>query len=258
MIAYSANFWLATLVVGWAVASSNLDSQARAAQDQQTQAPRLGLDELAAYRQALQGKPAATLANDLELPVAATALMLEQNAPRYQGRRVVVEGRVARAFHQPALGDFPALVELWLTDPKGHLCCVVCPDSQTASTASPAAPVGETVRFTGTFLRKVGYPSERGERHAPLIVGPGPTERLEPAADWSDRRAQSPPPSAWTPLGWLIALPAAGVIVLWGWWSRSVAKPRKARIDDDSHGDPPIQFIEPQSQTEDSPPGPGQ
>jgi hypothetical protein len=88
---------------------------------------------------------------------------------------VQVTGRIARSFHQSAIGGFPALMEAWLSTPAGDLLCVVFP-------AEAGPKVGESVNFTGTFLKSIRYAGGDQARLAPLIVGNRPPEpvRAEP------------------------------------------------------------------------------
>jgi hypothetical protein len=91
------------------------------------------------------------------------------NAPdHYRGGRVEVVGRVARRFRQPAVGEFPALAEVWIVDDPGNPTCLVFPAGDDAATAP-----GRNVRFTGTFLRLIRYDAQDSARLAPLIVGAG-------------------------------------------------------------------------------------
>lgn len=100
----------------------------------------------------------------------ATFRGLWERPEAFQGRAVRVEGRLARLFRQPALGRFPALAEGWITSPHGEPTCVVFPTGDGRAVPS----TGQSVRFAGTFLRKVTYPGGDGPRVAPLVVGPAP------------------------------------------------------------------------------------
>ena len=84
----------------------------------------LTLSDLAAYRAALEGK-----AEPTGPAVAVTFRELWDHPERYQGRRVRVEGRVARRFRQGAFGTFPPLVEAWAVSPAGDPFCLVFPAS---------------------------------------------------------------------------------------------------------------------------------
>ncbi len=84
------------------------------------------------------------------------------------GRAVRVSGVARRVFRQPAVGEFPALVELWLTDAAGNPIGVLFPDRHGEEWA------GRQVAFSGRVLRLVDYRDATGVRRAPLIVGPMP------------------------------------------------------------------------------------
>jgi hypothetical protein len=99
----------------------------------------------------------------------------------HRGRRVRVSGRFARQFQQPASGRFPALTELWLSTPAGNLFCVVFPSGE-----GEVRPTGATLRFEGTFLRRIRYAGGDVARLAPLIVGAGPPRVVE------EREAEAP------------------------------------------------------------------
>ena len=90
----------------------------------------------------------------------------------FRGRRVTVQGRVARIFRQGPVGSFPPLAEVWITSPAGDPFCVVFPAARSiddmrrlaviepmdrsqaprdADRADVMPELGRTVRFTGTF-----------------------------------------------------------------------------------------------------------
>jgi hypothetical protein len=119
--------------------------------------------DLAAYRAALEAKPGDT-------PVAVGFHQLWDHPEAYQGRRVQVTGRVVRRFRQGAVGTFPPLTEVWVVTPAGDPLCLIFPEPASSS----SQPLGSTVRFTGTFLRRIRYLGGDAARLAPLIVGPGP------------------------------------------------------------------------------------
>ena len=125
----------------------------------------LSLDDLPPYRAALE-------ATATEQAVAAGFGDLWKDPGAYRGRRIQVSGRVERRFRQPALGTFPPLVELWIVaEGRGHNpICLVFPE---VAGTQPPVP-GNLVRFTGTFLKLLSYPSGDGARIAPLIVGGNP------------------------------------------------------------------------------------
>jgi hypothetical protein len=119
----------------------------------------LSLADLPAYRQAL-------------LPILPThapdrntsfAEIWPDPAP-FRGRVVRVEGVVVRRFEQPAVGQFPALTEVWIEDGDKNSICATYP------TVQPPLRMGDRVRFTGTFLKMLSYRADV-DRLAPLIVG---------------------------------------------------------------------------------------
>jgi hypothetical protein len=158
----------------------------------------LSLTDLAAYRAALEAKPA-------EAPVAVGFRQLWEHPETYEGRRVEVTGRVVRRFRQGAFGTFPPLVEVWVVNRAGDPFCLVFPDRD--GTDKP--PLGTTVRFVGTFLRRIRYQGGDTARLAPLIVGPGPPVVAAPAAVTSPNRKGD---ESW--IDWTVGLVAALVVAL--------------------------------------------
>ena len=124
--------------------------------------PPVSIADLAGYRVALAAPAAPRDATP------ATFRDLWEHPEGHQGRLVRVEGRLARLFRQPAVGQFPALAEGWITSPLGEPICAVFP------TGAAVPATGAQVRFTGTFLRKITYAGGDAARVAPLIVGPQP------------------------------------------------------------------------------------
>ena len=193
-------------------ASANDDGEAPAHQ--------LSLADLAAYRDALLGKPAGKAATDAR-PVEVKFKDLWTHPDAYRGRRVSIRGRVVRTFRQGPVGTFPALVEVWITSRAGDPFCGVFPQrdkldrGQTGSTSLDAAPPekpsgektvpeipapGQTVEFTGTFLKIVRYAgadatrwrrssSATSNRCPSLPNGPRPTQ----IAPSPRRRGQAKP-----------------------------------------------------------------
>ena len=132
----------------------------------------LSLADLEAYRQALGGKtdPTAPLVRFRDLWDRPEA---------YVGRPVRVEGRVARLFRQSRIGEFPPLTEALITSKAGDPFCLVFPMAE----GLPAPKVGSSVRFGGTFLKRLRYQSGDVARIAPLIVGPeAPSAVVYPGA----------------------------------------------------------------------------
>ena len=162
----------------------------------------LGLADYAAYRAALEpprseGEPARS----------ATFRDLWDRPGEFQGRRVAVEGRVERVFHQGAVGQFPALAEVWIANTATDPLCVAFAESGESRAPKP----GDTIRFEGTFLRKIRYQGGDVDRLAPLIVGPAPPRVNQPAP------APTPAPQAasGSPFeGVLLLIVGAGVLLM--------------------------------------------
>jgi hypothetical protein len=160
----------------------------------------LSLADLAGYRAALSGKPTANDARASDPPAQVKFKDLWNRPDVFRGRRITIQGRVARIFRQGPVGSFPALAEVWITSPVGDPFCVVFPQPgstdqnhsetttglQTVAGGKALAPeekhgdagqaitmpeLGRTVRFTGTFLKMVSYAGGDGARLAPLVVG---------------------------------------------------------------------------------------
>ena len=135
---------------------------------------RLALGDLAAYRDALE----------IKMPDSVPAVTFRDlwaHPDRYQGRPVRVEARVVRRFRRESVGRLPPLAEVWAVEPSGDPLCLVFPDAD----GSASLAVGRTIRFAGTYLKRVRYRGGDADRLAPLIVGPSPPT---PLAD-SDRRS---------------------------------------------------------------------
>ncbi len=129
----------------------------------------LALGDLAAYHAAITGKI------DSASTRPATFRELWDHPATYQGHPVRVAGRLARLFRQPGVGQFPPLVEAWVTSPLGEPTCIVFPTRP----REPAPSLGDQVEFTGTFLRQITYQGGDTKRVAPLIVGPAVPDVLE-------------------------------------------------------------------------------
>ena len=120
----------------------------------------------------------------------------------FQGRRVRVEGRAVVIFHRKAVGQFPALAEIWIYNEASDPFCLVCPEVVGKPTPKP----GAMIEFEGTFLRKVRYQGGDVDRLAPLIVGPEVPQ--------IHRQAAEAPKSVGSPFsGWFIVV-IGGVVVL--------------------------------------------
>jgi hypothetical protein len=145
----------------------------------------LGLADLEAYRLAL--------ATSQDVPAPAVRFRDLWDRPQdYAGRAVTVEGRVARLFRQPKVGKFPPLVEAWVVSEAGDPFCLVFPQAQGQS------EIGASVRFSGTFLKRIAYQGGDVARLAPLIVGPVAPSNLDlsPGAERT----------SWSSADWTMAL----------------------------------------------------
>jgi hypothetical protein len=230
----------------------------------------LGLADMAAYRAALSGEAATRTHSEQPVP-AVTFRELWDHPETWSGRRVRVRAKVSRIFRQDAVGGFPALAEAWLSTPAGDLFCTVFP---TASVPD----LGQTVDFTGTYLRTIRYAGGDQPRLAPWIVGDRPpvrvavareenksasaTASIQPidAVNEPESKVVSPrtqqlgqPFQSWSPAGWMlgIALGLAGAGVLaWQHIRRPLAGKllgRRRKDDCLALSDPPLEFIETES-----------
>ena len=141
---------LAALIGGLLIASTRADD------------PPISVADLADYRTAIDAKL------DPSAISTVTFADLWDHPEAHQGHQVQVEGRLARLFRQPGVGQFPPLAEAWITSPRGEPICVVFP----TKAGSDAPRTGDQVRFAGTFLRRIAYQGGDTKRLAPLIVGP--------------------------------------------------------------------------------------
>lgn len=171
-----------------------LASNARAAD----QGP-LGIADLAAYQAALSGR-----SEHGETPVAVTFDALWKTPEKYQGHRVEIAGTIVRRFRQGAYGVFPPLEEVWVASPSGNPLCLVCP-----SGAPAPCRLGDTVRFTGTYLKRVQYQGGDVPRLAPLIVGEGPPVVLKAAPVSSNQAA-----GGLSVVDWTVGLVVTALVVL--------------------------------------------
>lgn len=259
-------------------------------QDQEQDQNRLGLADLAAYRAALAGRATGDRARSSDPPVQVGFRELWNSPEVYRGRRVTVRGRVERTFRQGAVGSFPPLVEGWVFTSSGDPLCVVYPRSGEGETDREAGAgtkaargaahalddraAGQSVEFTGTFLKMVRYAAGDGDRLAPLIVGDHPPALVATAASAEDRSAraagrdnvlravggelagQNGARLGWSRSSWILGLTMAAVAVaiiaaqhLRGAGLRDRAA-AKARGGARATPDLPLEFIEP-------PDGPG-
>ena len=160
----------------------------------------LGLADLPAYRNALEAGP-----EDSAEPV--TFRDLWDDPDRFEGQRVRVVGRVVRRFHQPAVGTYPALAEVWARDDQGNLLCLVHPEGEDRADSAP----GRTIRFEGTYLKRLRYPGGDADRLAPLIVGhrpPAPTTPASPVAEPGRAASRA------SEVDWTFGLLMAGAVVV--------------------------------------------
>jgi hypothetical protein len=243
----------------------------------------LSLADLGGYRAALSGKPTADDARPSDPPVQVKFKDLWNRPDVFRGRRITIQGRVARIFRQGPVGSFPPLAEVWITSPAGDPFCVVFPQpgsSDDAATGLQGAAsgtalaleekhgdaervaaipeLGRTVRFTGTFLKMVSYAGGDGARLAPLVVGDRlpTTVARKPAAGDSSSEEASPDATggnrhSGTVLGpayWALGLAvlALGAVILARWHLRMPGRLSVGRRTfSPSIADPPLEFIRP-------------
>ena len=269
-------------VAAWLLASGGfaLADEPEAGRDDQ-----LSLADLVGYRAALSGKATADHARSGDPPSRVGFRDLWDRTDLYRGRRVTVRGRVARTFRQGAIGSFPPLLQSWIFSSAGDPFCVVSPlsvekselgsESLTASviesergTENHQGPTkipgpGQTVRFTGTFLKMVRYAAGDGDRLAPLIVGDRLPESApaDPNVSAESRTAKGGKrpddwggsvvgrwgwsSSSWG-LGLMVALVAAGLLARQHLRNDPIRR-RSAvrdRVRDSMAVDPPLEFID--------------
>jgi hypothetical protein len=220
-------------------------------------ASRLSLSDLAAYRAALAGRATVDDARGVEPPRIVSFRQLWDASDDWRGRRVQVTGRVARLFHQQAVGSFPPLAEAWLSTPAGDLLCVVFP-------AERGPEIGETVHFTGTFLKSIRYPAGDQPRLAPLIVGDRPPQPVTASTPVNSSGSEplaalapSPPFAPRHALVWALAsiaaLAAAGLLAWYHLRTTVVIGPRPKKRPGDASStlsDPRLEFIGPEHEDE--------
>ena len=201
----------------------------------------------------------------------------------FRGRRVTVQGRVERIFRQGPVGSFPALAEVWITSPAGDpFLRGRSPGERhrhfTGKRSRPGRPghitelvpeLGQTVRFTGTFLKMVRYAAGDGARLAPLVVGdqpPVPAQKAAkpngagfPRTDYGVSRGGHPDNrggrwptslSNWV-LGLILMALAAGALA----WQHLRAPSRRTGISNEGRStaaadlDHSLEFIEPRDES---------
>jgi hypothetical protein len=239
----------------------------------------LTLADLAAYRIALSGKPTADDAGVLDPPAEVSFHDLWNRSDAYRGRRVTIQGRVERTFRQGPVGSFPALAEVWIVSPAGNPFCLVLPQERVTdmeavkesglegNVHSPMNPeLGQTIRFTGTFLKMVQFAAADVARLAPLVVGKQfsvQAQRPIKATSATFRHANnddSHPASqfkSWrpSPADWVftvIVLSLAAGALAW----RHLRAPARMGVAGNPRGrtdsagpDPPLEFIDPGEET---------
>ncbi|MFO0955873.1 MAG: hypothetical protein U0800_00205 [Isosphaeraceae bacterium] len=126
----------------------------------------------------------------------------------YKGRRIRVEGTVARRFRQASVGMFPPLTELWVVSASRDPFCLVFPTPDDADEAR-ATEVGASIRFDGLFLKPIRYPAGDEPRVAPLIVG-----SRSPVPHATDPLAGQPPRSPFSAVDWIVGLVVGGLAAL--------------------------------------------
>jgi hypothetical protein len=188
---------------------------------------RLSTSDLPAYLEALEAKGEAE-------PV--TFRDLWDRPGSHRGRRVRVEGRLARRFAQPAFGAFPPLVEAWIITPGDNPICLVYPEG------GGGPPLGATVAFSGTYLRRVRYPGGDAERLAPLIVGGGRPSAVSKPRARADSAVRLPSWVYWSAC--LAVVASLALLVAWlqiqGGEGRSgrPIPPTRVEFEEDDGGGP--------------------
>jgi hypothetical protein len=155
----------------------------------------LTLADLEGYRQALSIKP------DDSAPLVKFRDLWDR-PEAYTGRVVKVEGRVARLFQQGRLGEFPPLVEAWVVSPSGDPFCLVFPSVDGQSPPE----IGASVKFFGTFLKRIKYQGGDTARVAPLLVGP--------QAPTSSSTGSKTDGQSWSSTDWMLAVGAMMVFMM--------------------------------------------
>jgi hypothetical protein len=229
---------------------------------------RLSLADLVHYRAALAGKPTADNAKASDQPVRVVFKDLWDRPEAFRGRRVTIEGRTERIFRQTAVGDFPALAEIWIASTSGDPFCLVIPQkpvglsvsshnlsSGTAAPRGDLPKLGQNVRFIGTFLKLVRYTAGDGDRLAPLVVGDQPPMHVRDDSkaaheDLFPSNARRPNQTPWAG-SWFFGLAVLLVITAAFVFRRSRAVLQ--RIDRQNQqrgaraslgGDPPLEFVQ--------------
>ncbi len=188
----------------------------------------LALADLAAYRSALDGKPAGEA-------VPVTFRQIWEHPEAYKNKRVRVEGRVMRRFQQAAYGTFPPLVESWAVTPSGDPFCLVYPvPSPDESKAVP----GAVIRFEGVFLKALEYQGGDTKRLAPLIVG----DRSPLVTAAAKAPVAASPDSTWK-VDWALGLGAAALVAL-ALARQHLRAPSRNSFRRNRDLDPPPEFVD--------------
>ena len=188
----------------------------------------LGLADLPAYQAALSGR-----SDHDKVPVPVEFRDLWDHPKQFEGRRVEVAGAIVRRFRQGAYGVFPPLEELWVVSRAGNPLCFVYPARD-----APASKLGDTVRFVGTYLKRVQYQVGDVARLAPLIVGDRAPSVI--------KAAEVPPvrsTGGLSSLDWTVGLVVTGLVVLI-LGRQHLRRPPRPALDGERPGPPP-DFIGP-------------
>jgi len=250
----------------------------------------LTLTDLVDYRAALLGQATDEHAKAANPPVQVGFKDLWNRPDLFRGRRVTVHGRIKRIFRQGSVGSFPPLAEIWIASPVGDPLCLVSPQARTANnlpvadhgpgsevilpvtdhglgdrvTAQPIPGLGQSIQFTGTFLKLVRYAANGGARLAPLVVGDRPPVLISndadgvrsPSVSLRSNGDSAPDESlerwAWSSVSWALGLTLAALAAGMKMCQHLRAPCRRAatrhagrRLALPLVPDPPLEFIEP-------------
>ena len=241
--------------------------------DQQT-SHQLSLADLAGYRAALSGKPTADCARAADPPSEVKFKDLwnrpdDLSRPARHGAEdgscgPSARGRSAASPRWRKSGSHrrPAILSVRYSHNPPHSMQEPAASEARSGPSAKKAPKGrradvmpaggQTVRFTGTFLKMVRYAGADGPRLAPLIVGDQRPEvsSPEPAESRVDRPSLETPgrpvgdPACFLALG--LALAAMAAILLARWHMRAPMPSTAARAKSATlTPDPRLEFIEP-------------
>ena len=157
----------------------------------------LSLAEMPLYKAALESRDPAP-------PFAVKFRELWDRPNEYRGRRVRIEGQIARQFHAPPAGELPARVELWLATASNDVICVVFPHG---SPRAAEFPKDLRVAAEGTSFGLVRYLGGDVPRLAPLIVGSGDPVPIS----YPDAASAT---TSWRDVDWIVALVAAAIVTM--------------------------------------------